>query len=140
MLIGCDNMNNKGFTLVELIATIALLSIIAIISFVSISGILQKSKINDCNNLLVSIKSATKEYISDNRYNDTFISSVSTEDGKKIVEFDASVLNTSVSNKNGRVYLDSDVMESGNPMLSNPFDGSYMDYSSVKIKVYLNDD
>ena len=105
MLIGCDNMNNKGFTLVELIATIALLSIIAIISFVSISGILQKSKINDCNNLLVSIKSATKEYISDNRYNDTFISSVSTEDGKKIVEFDASVLNTSVSNKNGRVYL-----------------------------------
>ena len=60
-------MNNKGFTLVELIATIALLAVIAIISFVSINEVINQSKVNDCKNLLFSIKSAAKEYVSDNR-------------------------------------------------------------------------
>ena len=49
-------MNNKGFTLVELIATIALLSIIAIISFVSINGVIDQSRVNDCENVVRSIK------------------------------------------------------------------------------------
>ena len=52
-------MNNKGFTLVELIATIALLAIISIISFVSINAVIDSSKINECNALVNSIKSAT---------------------------------------------------------------------------------
>ena len=41
-------MNNKGFTMVELIATIALLSVIMVISFVSINAVLDNSKINEC--------------------------------------------------------------------------------------------
>lgn len=61
-------MNNKGFTLIELIATIALLAIIAIISFVSINEVIKQSKVSDCENLVRSIKSAAKEYVSDNRY------------------------------------------------------------------------
>lgn len=65
-------MNNKGFTLIELIATIALLGIIAVISFVSISGVIKKSKVNDCENLVMNIKSAVKEYVSDNRYSSGF--------------------------------------------------------------------
>ena len=69
-------MNRKGFTLIELIVTIALLSVVSIISFVSITGIINDSKEKDCNNLVKSIKSATKDYISDNRYNNVFISNV----------------------------------------------------------------
>ena len=45
-------MNNKGFTLIELIATIALLAIIATISFVSINEVIKNSKIKNCENLL----------------------------------------------------------------------------------------
>lgn len=62
-------MNNKGFTLIELIATIALLAIIATISFVSINEVIKNSKIKNCENLINNIKSAAKEYASDNRYN-----------------------------------------------------------------------
>ena len=62
------NLNNKGFTLIELIATIALLAVIAIISFVSINGVVNQSKVNDCESLIMNIKSATKEYFSDRRY------------------------------------------------------------------------
>ena len=41
-------MNNKGFTMVELVATIALLSVIMIISFVSINTAVDNSEINEC--------------------------------------------------------------------------------------------
>jgi prepilin-type N-terminal cleavage/methylation domain-containing protein len=61
-------MNRKGFTLIELLATIALLAIISIVSFVSIGAIVKQSRVNDCESLVLNIKSAAKEYISDNRY------------------------------------------------------------------------
>ena len=37
-------MNKRGFTLVELLATIVLLSIISVISYVSISSVIKKNK------------------------------------------------------------------------------------------------
>ena len=52
-------MNRKGFTLIELVATIALLANIAIISFVSINGVIDKSKIDNCKSLVSNIKSAS---------------------------------------------------------------------------------
>lgn len=104
-------MNNKGFTLVELIATIALLAIISIISFVSINAVIDSSKINECNALVNSIKSATKEYVSDNRYNNNF----------DVTKIKVSDLNLTSS-------------------LINPFDDSELTDSDVKITVTLNSD
>ena len=69
-------MNNKGFTLIELIATIALLAIIATISFVAISGVVQSSKKRDCETLVGNIESAVRDYASDNRYDKGFINGV----------------------------------------------------------------
>lgn len=69
-------MDNKGFTLVELIAVIALLAIIAVISFVSINEVINQSKVSDCENLIMSIKSSAKEYVSDNRYSDDLMTSM----------------------------------------------------------------
>ena len=53
-------MNNKGFTLIELIATLALLAVISVISFVSITSVVNKSKINNCESLVKNIKMAAK--------------------------------------------------------------------------------
>ncbi len=64
-------MNKRGFTLVELLATIVLLSIISVISYVSISSVIKKNKVNNCRNLIKSIEGASREYVSDNRYNFT---------------------------------------------------------------------
>lgn len=61
-------MNNKGFTLVELIATIALLAVISVISFVSINGVIENNKVSNCEDLVNNIKSVSKEYFSDYRY------------------------------------------------------------------------
>lgn len=104
-------MNNKGFTLIELLATICLLAVIAVISFVSINGVLKKSKVSDCENLISNIKSATKEYVSDNRYSSDF-----------------NVDNITVDKLN----------LSGT--LINPFTTEALRFSDVLIDVTLNDD
>lgn len=108
-------MNNKGFTLIELIATIALLAVITLISFVSVDKILITSKVNDCNTLLNNIKSSAKEYASDNRYNNN----INLED-----EFDASIL---TNNK----YLSTPIQ--------NPFIKEEINPQTIKIKLELYD-
>ena len=107
------NLNNKGFTLIELIATIALLAVIAIISFVSINGVVNQSKVNDCEALVMNIKSAAKEYVSDNRY-----ASIN----KNITAQDLI---------NGK-YLSSPII--------NPFTKEDIDASTIKINITLKED
>lgn len=111
-------MNNKGFTLIELIATIALLAIISIISFVSVNAVVEKNKVNDCNSLAGSIKTAAKEYMSDNRYNRNFINGISNYK----YELDASTL---ISNN----YLTSPIV--------NPFTKEVIAPNTIKIEVEL---
>ena len=111
-------MNRKGFTLIELIVTIALLAVVSIISFVSITGIINDSKEKNCNNLVKSIKSATKDYISDNRYTDELYM----PDGRIKKEF-----NTSNISK----YLNG---------VTNPFDNKTDISNYIKIKVEYNSD
>ena len=63
-----NNLNNKGFTLVELLATIVILGIISTIAVVSIDKMLDHSKEVECDSILQSITNAAKEYVSDYRY------------------------------------------------------------------------
>lgn len=117
------SMNNKGFTLVELIATIALLAVIAIISFVSINEVVNQSKVSDCENLLLSIKSAAKEYVSDNRYNKNFDSDNNMEE----------LLTVEDLISGPRKYLSGKIV--------NPFDSNKeIDASKITIKIKLKKD
>jgi len=114
-------MNRRGFTLIELIVTLALLAVISVISFVAIGGILDKNKNNECDNLVSSIKTAAKEYVSDNRYkglqpdgnNQIYISAKTLIDGK---------------------YLSNDI-------INNPYDSDEIIASdSITITIVVNDD
>ena len=113
-------MNRKGFTLVELIATIVLLGIVASISFVSINGVLEQNKENNCKTVVGNIKSATSEYVSDNRYVKNALPSKDfTITAKTLID---------------KKYLSS-------PMY-NPYDKSKLedaDLESIKIRIVLND-
>ena len=114
-------MNRKGFTLIELIVTIALLAVVSIISFVSITNIINDSKEKNCNNLVKSIKSATKDYISDNRYNNVFVSNVTD------YTYDMSA----------KILTDENYLSSP---ITNPFDNNTVISDYIIIKVDFNSD
>ena len=61
-------LNNKGFTLVELIATVVILSIVMGIGAYSITGIIRKNKENDCKLLINEIKDAVELYYQECKY------------------------------------------------------------------------
>lgn len=109
-------MDKRGFTLIELIVTIALLAIISIISFVSISGIINDNKVKNCENLVNNIKSAVKEYVSDNRYSFTSNNDF-TITGDKLIDDN---------------YLVGPII--------NPFDNSEITPSSIRIRIELKTD
>ena len=136
-------MDNKGFTLIELIATIALLAVISVISFVSINGVIKESKVKDCENLKSSIKTAAKEYVSDNRYKIK-------DDGAVEKMNEITIVIEESSNKKYIVLTDDDLLVenklisdaydgSSKKVLVDPFTGNNIASGSVQIKIYLND-
>ena len=64
-------LNNKGFTLVEVLAVVIILSILAAIMIPSVNNLIEKNKENTYKDLKKNIISAAKVYVSDNRYNIT---------------------------------------------------------------------
>jgi len=63
-----SKLNNKGFTLVEVLAVIVILGIIMAIMAPNVSILLEKSKEDNYEHLEKSIVSAAKMYISDYKY------------------------------------------------------------------------
>ena len=62
-------MNNKGFTLIELIVTIILLAVILSIGAYSIISIVKDSKEKNYQTLIKSVKSAVESYVIECQYN-----------------------------------------------------------------------
>jgi len=81
-------LNNKGFTLVEVLAVIVILSILVAIMVPTTSHLIQMNKESNYENLGKTFKSMAKGYLSDNRYeivlSDTCNASDNTKDIKSI--------------------------------------------------------
>ena len=65
-------MNKKGFTIVELLVTVALLAIISTISVISITSFINKNKENNYEILKKTILEASKEYGNVSTYVSTY--------------------------------------------------------------------
>ena len=61
-------LNNKGFTLIEVLAVIVILGILATVMIPAVGSMIVKNKEDNYKNLENSITSAAKIYISDYRY------------------------------------------------------------------------
>lgn len=64
-------LNNKGFTLIEVLAVIVILGVLATITVPTVSNVIKQNEENSYKNLQKSIIAAAKIYISDNKYNIT---------------------------------------------------------------------
>lgn len=120
-------MNNRGFTLIELIVTIALLALISTISVSVIGNIRGKHNVNAYYELLKNVESAAKLYVTDNRYNlksiDSSINIVCT-DTNKINTFYIPI----------KDLVDNGYLTTDNGEIKN-FDGSTLTLSDNKVTV-----
>ena len=57
---------NKGFTLVELLATLIIIGLISALVIPSVSKLIKNNKVDMCNSQLENIESATRLWTSDN--------------------------------------------------------------------------
>lgn len=116
-------MNNRGFTLIELIVTIALLALISTISVSVIGNVRGKHNVNSYYELLKNVESAAKLYVTDNRYN---LKSIS---GKDIKCPNDNTFTISLEKLVYNGYLTTDNDEIKN------FDGSTLTLSENKVTV-----
>lgn len=115
-------MNNRGFTLIELIVTIALLALISTISVSVIGNIRGKHNVNAYYELLKNVESAAKLYVTDNRYN------------LKSVGIDIKCPNNNTFTISLQKLVDSGYLTTDNGEIKN-FDGSTLTLSENKVTV-----
>jgi len=65
-------MNNKGFTLIELIMIILILAMLAVLTTPNVISYINKNKVDNYNSTIESIIEATEIYVSEHRYELTF--------------------------------------------------------------------
>jgi len=65
-------MNNKGFTLIELIMVIAILAMLALLSTPNVISLINKNKVDNYNSTIDSILEAAELYVSNHRYDLNF--------------------------------------------------------------------
>ena len=61
-------MNNKGFTLIEMIMVIAILAMLAVLTTPNVIKMINKNKADNYNSVIDSIVSSCDLYVSDKRY------------------------------------------------------------------------
>ena len=72
-------MNNKGFTLIEMIMVIAILAMLAVLTTPNVIKMINKNKADNYNSVIDSIVASCDLYTSDNRYNLSFNDTCPTE-------------------------------------------------------------
>ena len=72
-------MNNKGFTLIEMIMVIAILAMLAVLTTPNVIKMINKNKADNYNSVIDSIVSSCDLYVSDNRYKLRFNNTCPTE-------------------------------------------------------------
>ena len=85
-------LNNKGFSLVEVLAVIVILSIVAAIAVPTVTNIIKSNEAKSMENLTKSIISSAKIYISENRYNISLTNSCNEVDKDIIAEINGTTI------------------------------------------------
>jgi prepilin-type N-terminal cleavage/methylation domain-containing protein len=74
------NLNNKGYTLVEILAVIVILGMLLVIVIPNVGNLINMNKENNIKQFNISIKNAAKLYISDYKYEITLVSNTCSVD------------------------------------------------------------
>jgi prepilin-type N-terminal cleavage/methylation domain-containing protein len=133
-------LDNKGFTLAEVLAVVVILSILIAILVPNVNTLLNKGQENSYSDLKNSILVAAKEYVNDNRYNikvsDTTVESIGSESGNQITVktlLDGGYLSASGTDSSGEYIVNpkdrTKKLNLGSSYVIVSFDSSKKDYT-----------
>lgn len=126
-------MNNKGFTLVELIATLLILALVMSIATYSITNIIRKSKEENYNLLIKNIRDGAEEYYQECKYSRETIYNMFNNDESDVNNFcDGSITLGELVTYG---YIKGNSSENGNALV-NPNNDENI--SNCQLKVYYN--
>ena len=97
-------MNNKGYTLIELIAAIVLLAVIIIIAIPGISGVSKRIRENQRNNVIKKIEIAASNYAFDTKKTEVFVDEL-VKEGYYTVDKDSDDVMDPVSGERMNCYI-----------------------------------
>ena len=92
-------INNKGFTLVEVLAVVVIISVLVAIMAPNINNLIVNQKRNSKEETKNSVKSAARMYISDNKYEITVNGTCNTPDMKLNVSKSGEINNSVITVK-----------------------------------------
>lgn len=116
-----SNLDDRGFTLVELLAIVVILGVISLITVPTVTSLIDKNKEDSYKSLEKSIISATKVFISDNRYNITLDNSTICSDSNKTRSIESiNTINITDNKITIKVLIDSGNLNEGKDAIINP--------------------
>lgn len=119
--------NNKGFTLVELLATLIVLALVMTLGGYSITSIIKNSKEKNCELLISNIKDAAESYYNECKYMPTKKCDDENEDGEEVYKVSLSDLVSS-----GFLKGNSEDDSTSNKV-KNPVNNEYISDCEIKI-------
>lgn len=128
-------LNNKGFTLIEVIAVVVILTVIGAIMMPTVGKLIEDNKEDNYEAMKQSILSAAKIYISDNKYELSIGSSCTSNTGTKTVS------GTSVGvSSEGKLYITTlvnsgDLKANGNGEIINPKNNTKLNLATSYVTV-----
>lgn len=66
-------MDNKGFTLIEVIMVVAIIALLTILFTPNVLGLIDKNNMDSYNSIISSVENAANNYVSNNRYDNSII-------------------------------------------------------------------
>jgi prepilin-type N-terminal cleavage/methylation domain-containing protein len=97
-------VNNKGYTLIELIAAVALLAVIMLIAIPGISSLAGRIRQNQRNNVIKKIEIAASNYAFDTKKTEVFVDEL-VKEGYYTVDKDSDIVIDPVNGESMNCYL-----------------------------------
>ena len=73
-------MNNKGFTLIEMLITIAILAVLSLIAIPTVNSLIKRQQDNAIKEIIESVETSALNYVKENKWDLTWIKCSNTTD------------------------------------------------------------
>ena len=134
-------MDNRGFTLIEVLAVIVILGVIALITVPTITNVISKNKDDNYENLKKSIVSSAKVYMSDNRYSIELEGSIDDSCKESSENIDVKSVKGKLLNASSltlKMLVDSGDLKTKNGNITDPKNDKKINLEQSNIKVHYS--